>query len=229
MDGNDQNKIGHPGLGVPPPYGQYSSPPFVPPSFEANRAAAPAFPPVPPSFPTPSHDNPFHNPTPSTPQPQSNYPAAAPPSGYRVPLSTTSPFPDAALAGPPVCYDHDGVSPLFMGSALFDHSVHPCKIGPHLQPFASVAYGGVEHGHHGRFDLLPFVPQTMEWVRTSYGQIPPGRRPVDGGYEENGTKLYHALAVVNGVKAPGKTAEHLSACNVSFGGAEVQVTDYEIL
>ncbi|KAG5350887.1 hypothetical protein C0989_008921, partial [Termitomyces sp. Mn162] len=191
---------------------QWSSPPFVPPSFEANRTGAPGFPPpIPPPFPNPEHGASFPNPAPgfpSAPQPHTNQAAAAPPSGYRVPLSTTSPFPDAAVAGPPVCHDVNG-SPLFVGSALFENSVHPCKIGPHLQPFASVAYGGVERAHHGRFDLLPFVPQTMEWVHTSYGQIPPGRRPIEGGYEEHGAKLYHGLALVNGVKVPGKTSEHL--------------------
>ncbi|KNZ81914.1 hypothetical protein J132_10193 [Termitomyces sp. J132] len=69
----------------------------------------------------------------------------------------------------------------------------------------------------------------MEWVHTSYGQIPPGRRPIEGGYEEHGAKLYHGLALVNGVKVPGKTSEHLGACNVSFGGTEVTITEYEIL
>ncbi|KAF5381990.1 hypothetical protein D9615_004325 [Tricholomella constricta] len=192
-------------------YGQFSSPPFVPPSFEANRAVNPGD----PGFPSP-------------PSYGSNEPAA-PPSGYRVPLTTTSPFPEQVVAGEPVCYDGDGVSPIFIGSALFANSVHPCKIGPHLQPFASVAYGGVEHGHEGRYDLLPFIPQTMEWVHTSYGQIPPGRRPIEGGYEETGEKLYHGLVTLNGVKVPGKTGEHLGACNVSFGGSEIAITEHEIL
>jgi len=228
-DGKDKTKDGHNVADgsagqsfapMPPSYGQWSSPPIVPPSFEANRAAAPGFPSA-PSFP---------NTAPSFPtSPSSQSHNAAPPSGYRVPLITTSQFPDAVVAGQPPCYDGDGVTPIFIGSALFGNSVHPCKIGPHLQPFVSVAYGGVEYAHHGRFDLLPFVPQTMEWVRSSFGQIPPGRRPIEGGYEEDGAKLYHGLALVNGVRVPGKTGEHLGACNVSFGGAEVAVTDHEIL
>ena len=49
----------------------------------------------------------------------------------------------------------------------------------------------------------------MEFVRTSRGLIPQGRRPVEGGYEENGAKLYHAVAMVNGVRVPGKTGAHL--------------------
>jgi len=93
-----------------------------------------------------------------------------------------------------------------------------------------VAYGGNERPHYGRYDLLPFTPDTMELVRTSHGHIPPGRRPVEGGYEEHGARLYHAVAEVNGVRAPGKTGEHLAACNVGFGGGEHTVTtNYEIL
>lgn len=168
-------------------YGQFSSPPVVPPHFDP-------------------HPPPYQNAPPtatSTPVAQS-----APPSGYRVPLTTNATFPDSSLTGHPPCYDTDG-SPIFIGSALFDRSVQPCKIGPHLSPFAAVAFGGLEHGHHGRYDLLPFVPQTMEFVLTSHGRVPPGRRPIEGGYEEHGAKLYHAVANIHGVRVPGKTGEHL--------------------
>jgi len=193
-------------------YGQFSSPPIVPPSFDPHHVAVP-------TFSTASYEA----------APNRDAPAP-PPSGYRVPLTTTAAFPDPQQAGQPPCYDADGVSPIFIGSALLGNSVHPCKIGPHLSPFASLPYGGVEHGHHGRFDLLPFVPQTMEFVHTSYGRIPPGRRPIEGGYEENGGKLYHAIGQVNGVRVPGKTGEHLGACNVGFGGQEIVITEnYEIL
>ena len=165
-------------------YGQFSSPPIVPPHFEPDPPAYQNAPPAVTSAPV------------------------APPSGYRVPLTTTSGFPDSSLTGHPPCYDSDG-SPIFIGSALFEKSVQPCKIGPHLSPFASVAFGGLEHGHHGRYDLLPFNPQTMEFVPTSHGLIPQGRRPIEGGYEEYGGKLYHAVAHVHGVRVPGKTGEHL--------------------
>jgi len=153
-----------------------------------------------------------------------------PPSGFRLPLSATAPFPDPSQTGQPPFYDADGVSPVFIGSALLEGSVHPCKIGPHLQPFASVPYGGGEYGHHGRFDLLPFKPDQMEFVHTSRGVIPPGRRPIEGGYEQDGNKLYHAVAVVNGAKVPGKTGEHLRGSRVAFGGTEYEIDDnYEIL
>ena len=169
----------------------------------SSSGAAPAFPSAPPSVPQPSL-------YPGQ-VPKMSYDQQPPPSGYRTPLDSHDgkPFPtDFQEVGPPVTYDLDG-SPIFIGSVLFDNAVHPCKIGPHLDPPAQVAYGGVEQGHHGRYDLLPFVPEQMEWVQTSHGRIPDGRRAVEGGYEEGGEKLYHALAHVNGVKVPGKTGEHL--------------------
>ncbi|KAK0193786.1 hypothetical protein F5146DRAFT_1134581 [Armillaria mellea] len=173
--------------------------------------------------------------TPPMPQPHFDQQRGAPPiqqapsSGFRIPLHSSSTFPQGGLAGPPPCHDLDG-SPVYIGSAIFDKSVHPCKIGPHLHVPCSVAYGGGEMGHKGRYDLLPFVPDTMEFVRTSQGRVPAGRRPVEGGYEEDGTPLYHAVGSVNGIKVPGKTGAHLGGCNLSFGGDEHVVRDnYEIL
>ncbi|TRM64693.1 hypothetical protein BD626DRAFT_489603 [Schizophyllum amplum] len=172
----------------------------------------------------------FPSNAPMTSPPPPNYTPNPPSSGYRLPLATTQAFPaNAQQLGPPPCTDLDG-SPIYIGSALFDNSVHPCKIGPHLQTYAAVAYAGAELLHSGRFDLLPFLPEQMEWVHTSGGRIPQGRRPVEGGYEESGAKLYHAIATIDGLRVPGKTGEHLGAANVSFGGAEHVVRDgYEVL
>ncbi|PFH49004.1 hypothetical protein AMATHDRAFT_123775, partial [Amanita thiersii Skay4041] len=154
-----------------------------------------------------------------------------PPGGNRIPLITPSqaPFPDSQQTGAPPCYDSSG-SPIYIGSALLVDSVHPCKIGPHLAGRALVAYGGREYPHNGRYDLLPFVPELMEFVTTSHGRIPPGRRPISGGFEESGRPLYHAMAVVNGTRVPGKTGEHLGGCNVGYGGREHAIKEnYEIL
>ncbi|KAJ3888131.1 hypothetical protein GG344DRAFT_90129 [Lentinula edodes] len=154
-------------------------------------------------------------------------PPPIPSSGYRIPLAENSAFPTDLR---PLFFDADGVSPVFMGSAIFPDSVHPCKIVPALDPKCMVPYGGREHHHHGRYDLLPLDSNTMEFVRTSHGQIPPGRRPVEGGYEENGSKLYHGIATVNGVQVPGKTGLHLGGCNVSFAGGEHVIHEnYDIL
>jgi len=70
----------------------------------------------------------------------------------------------------------------------------------------------------------------MEWVHTREGEVPYGRRPVEGGYEESGEKLYHALVHINGIHVPGKTGHHLGGANVALGGYEHTVShDYKIL
>jgi hypothetical protein len=132
----------------------------------------------------------------------------APPSGYRIPLDPNAQFPAPDLLGRPPATDFDGSTPVFVGSAIFPDSVQPCKIIPSLHPPCRVSSGGTELEYHGRFDLLPVTPD-MEWVPTSRGQIPPGRRPIEGGYESSGGKLYHALGSIQGVYVPGKAGEHL--------------------
>ncbi|KAE9406313.1 hypothetical protein BT96DRAFT_811039 [Gymnopus androsaceus JB14] len=70
----------------------------------------------------------------------------------------------------------------------------------------------------------------MEIVRTKDRLIPPGRKVIQGGYEEDGTVLFHNVATIDGVKLPGKTATRLGGCNVPFRGQEYPVRDnYEIL
>ncbi|KZS88068.1 hypothetical protein SISNIDRAFT_460118 [Sistotremastrum niveocremeum HHB9708] len=174
--------------------------------------------------------------TPSLPPAESAPPGDPPPyshppaSGYRIALTTTSPFPPLQSTLSPCSWDADRESPIFFGSAIFARSVHPCKIAPRLQPSCRVPYAGREYEHHGRYDLLPFIPAMMELVPTSRGLIPEDRHPIEGGYEETGEKLYHAMGSVNGIMVPGKTAEHLGGCNLPFGGGEhVLRENYSIL
>lgn len=174
-------------------------------------------------------------------------PHHVPPSGYRIPLGMPAAA-AAAAAGEPSSSsypsfpgiertreapftDADGRSPVFIGSALLQDSVHPCKIVPSIQNEpCRVSFGGGEVAHMGRYDLLPFVPALMEFVPTSNGYVPHGRMPVKGGFEQNGAELFHAVAVIDGVKVPGKTGIHLGGCNVPYGGREHVVSEkYEIL
>ena len=146
-------------------------------------------------------------------------PEASPPrypeskaSGYRIDVSASSEFLSDASnrVGKPPCLDADGTSPVYLGSAtLTDHSVHPCKIVPHIPYPCRVPYDGEELWHCGPYNFLAFDPETMEWVTTSRGRIPDGREPVQGGIEDNGEPLYHAIGVVHGVRVPGKTGVHL--------------------
>lgn len=88
-------------------------------------------------------------------------PPPIPSSGYRIPLAENSAFP---IDLRPLFFDADGVSPVFMGSAIFPDSVHPCKIVPALDPKCMVPYGGREHHHHGRYvsyDTMTFGRLTI--------------------------------------------------------------------
>ncbi|KAG8708633.1 hypothetical protein FRC09_001121 [Ceratobasidium sp. 395] len=70
-----------------------------------------------------------------------------------------------------------------------------------------------------RYDILP-ITNDMEWVPGQGGVIPYGKTPVEGGYEGQNT-LYHAYAVIQGVKVPGKTGSHLGGANIGYGGREM--------
>lgn len=58
-------------------------------------------------------------------------------------------------------------------------------------------------------NVLHVDADAMEWMSTSLGRIPIGVQPVEGGYDKNGERFYHATCVFNGVTVPGKTGEHL--------------------
>ena len=166
------------------------------------------------SFPIPEYHEPppsYTPPAAALPQPHHQQQQQVPPSGYRVPLGTPGqPFPGIDKTREAPFTDADGKSPVFLGSAIMeDGSVHPCKVAPKLPSPCRVPFGGGEREHRGRYDLLPFVPELMEFVLTSRGQVPPGRRPVKGGFEKSGQELYHAVATINGVRIPGKTGAHL--------------------
>ncbi|GAA6014579.1 hypothetical protein JCM11491_004547 [Sporobolomyces phaffii] len=147
--------------------------------------------------------------------------------GLRVPCSSANAFPTTDLVGKAPFTDLDG-GPVFVASALVagGRSVHPCKV---TNGKCMVSFGGGEHHHQGRFDILP-ITQEMEWVAASYGQIPKGRRPVEGGFEENGSHLFHAVLTIDGVSVPGKTGAHLHGANFPWGGGErVEEGGYSVL
>lgn len=133
-----------------------------------------------------------------------------PHSGQRIHLNSSQDsfknisFPGPEIAHLPPCIDVDG-SPVYLASAVdFKGGVHPCKVAPHLAPaLVRVPFNGEEVSHYGEYELLPFVPEVMEYVPSSMGRVPEGRNAILGGYEgEN--KLYHALATIEGVQVPGK-------------------------
>ncbi|CAG7849196.1 SubName: Full=Uncharacterized protein {ECO:0000313/EMBL:CCA74253.1} [Serendipita indica DSM 11827] len=152
----------------------------------------------------------------------------SPPTGHRVPLDHFTPFPGEDITGPPPFRDVDG-SPVFIGSGFLEGSVHPCKIVPSQNPACLLPYNGTEIRHNGRYELLPFDPITMEWVPARNGRVPEGRRAVEGGYEDYGPRLYHAVGIHNGFVVPGKTGKHLRGINIGFGGLEYNIASEYLL
>ncbi|PBK68342.1 hypothetical protein ARMSODRAFT_860347, partial [Armillaria solidipes] len=125
-------------------------------------------------------------------------------SGFRIPLGLSTTFPSEDLTGPAPWYDTNG-DPIYIGSTIFRRSVIPCMIEPHhpVGPCISYPFHGHEIGHTERYDLLPFNPNTMEFVPMSLIGFPAGRKLVKGGYEQDGSLLYHKVAMLNGIRIPG--------------------------
>ena len=112
----------------------------------ADRGVGGSFP-APPAYTAP----PVQQPVPQIPVDTTHIPS----SGYRIPLTTTAAFP-YDRAGQAPCLDLDGKerlrvrcsissfarlgSPVFLGSALLQGSVHPCKIVAHFVPPCLVSH-----------------------------------------------------------------------------------------
>ncbi|PVF95307.1 hypothetical protein CPB86DRAFT_596357 [Serendipita vermifera] len=151
--------------------------------------------------------------------PVENKKTRPPATGYRIPLEGGMPLPDISITGPPPFRDVDG-SPVFLGSGIMGTTVQPCKICPARPLPCVIPYGGWEVNHPGRYDLLPFDPETMEWVPTRFGRVPAGRKAVEGGYEDHGVRLYHAVGYFEGHLIPGKTGVHLGGVRSGLNGIE---------
>lgn len=91
--------------------------------------------------------------------------------------------------------------------------------------------GGVEWtGQVGDpFFIVRLDPRTMEWAYASDGRLPPGRRPVEAGFEYDGRPLYHAAALIDGKRVPGKVGTHLVGAGIPYGGVEHVRNYYQVL
>ncbi|KIJ37609.1 hypothetical protein M422DRAFT_259969 [Sphaerobolus stellatus SS14] len=151
-----------------------------------------------------------------------------PAAGYRYPLTAYNPFPDIKSLPPTKLHDiGDPSQPIYVGSVAFQNAIHPCKTVPHLDYFVRVPYGGREVEPHGRYDILPIDENWMEWVQTSHGRIPPGRRPVEDGFEETREKLFHALAKSMEIGFLARLVNTFA--KIPFGGERIVQNDYLIL
>ena len=124
------------------------------------------------------------------------------------------------------------VAQSFIGLASFEGGLVPCKIVPGLMPRpVRVGWNSTEHTLETNqpFFIILLDAATMEWVPARDGVMPDGRKPIQAGYEHNGEPLYHAVAMINGVKVPGKVGEHLGGAFVPFEGHEHFRKHYQVL
>ncbi|KAH8813407.1 hypothetical protein DL96DRAFT_1716315 [Flagelloscypha sp. PMI_526] len=149
------------------------------------------------------------------------------PGTTRIRMNWDSSFADASKFGQPPTFDRNG-KPLYFASLIHESQVIPGKAGDHLHRKVGAPLRGKELTGP-QFDILPFDPTTMELVPSSNGIIPGGRRPIEGGYEANGT-TYHALVHVDGVYLPGKFHEHSHGAHASSNGKEhYRLENYKLL
>ncbi|KZV95701.1 hypothetical protein EXIGLDRAFT_465400 [Exidia glandulosa HHB12029] len=159
-------------------------------------------------------------------------PAFAPqpfsPPAYSLRVPNGSNFPGADQTGPAATFDK--LRPVFLGLAHVEGGLHPCKVMPDFAPNpVRVGYGGGERSVETDFFVVPVDASRMEWVAASHGRTPEGRTPVEAGHENDGTPLYHAVALVDGLPVPGKCGPGLRSAHVPYGGVELVREYYQIL
>ena len=111
---------------------------------------------------------------------------------------------------------------IWTARALHAGGVHPGKVRPAFGA-ANIPYGGNEI-KVANYEVL------MEeglWVKASGGRVPDGAVVV--GFEADGQPLFLARAAYNGGIHQGKVRLAFGAANISWGGKEVKVADYEVL
>ncbi|KAH7102992.1 hypothetical protein BKA62DRAFT_698263 [Auriculariales sp. MPI-PUGE-AT-0066] len=153
-------------------------------------------------------------------------PYAPPQHAIPVDLRNGGRFPSLGLTGPPPtsCREY----PVFIGLAPYMGGLVPCKVVN--STCAKIGHTYKEYQIDGPFFVVPLNPLMMEWVHTSHGKIPHGRRPVEAGFEHTGEALYHAVGLVDGVRVPGKAGEHLiKGAHLPYMGEERICPYYLIL
>lgn len=139
--------------------------------------------------------------------------------GQWIVSSVYQPVPTGAIqAG----FDVDN-SPIYVGRSFHEGDQLPAKVVPSKQK-AYVCYGGQEHTKT-EYELLCFG--NVNWVPSSGGYIPPNA--VIAGHTVNGEPLFIGRAHFNGSLVPGKIQQTHHTLYIPFDGAEVALTDYEVL
>ena len=111
-------------------------------------------------------------------------------------------------------------TPLYLcrGKYGADNGVHPGK--------TRAAFNGCNIGWGGKEVAIANYEVLVGWKATSGSNIP--ANAVQGGQEAAGA-LYICRADYQGGKHMGKTRAAFNACNVSWGGKEIQAPNYEVM
>uniref|UniRef100_U5EST7 Putative cytoplasm n=1 Tax=Corethrella appendiculata TaxID=1370023 RepID=U5EST7_9DIPT len=141
------------------------------------------------------------------------------PGGAWQSCSTDSSFPTKMVrAG----VDSDG-SAIYVGRAFHEGDMVPAKVVP-SKNCAFIAYGGEEILKE-EFEVMrsgDFV-----WEFATNGAIPVGA--VEIGKTSEGEPLYMGRALYSGTQTPGKIHPSHGCLYIPFDGAEVSLTEYEVL
>lgn len=94
---------------------------------------------------------------------------------------------------------------VYFGSAVVGKGISPCRIYSNGSCF--VLLNGLDILYDGNYFILMYDSKSceFEWVNSELGDIPLGRTPVKGGYEESGEAWYHATVNVDSGYLPAKT------------------------
>uniref|UniRef100_A0A182IKE0 DUF3421 domain-containing protein n=1 Tax=Anopheles atroparvus TaxID=41427 RepID=A0A182IKE0_ANOAO len=118
--------------------------------------------------------------------------------------------------------DGDG-EVIYVGRAFHEGDMIPAKVIPGKN-MAFVCHGGEEVLKED-FEVLRYG--AFVWEYASNGSVP--ETAVKIGQTADGEPLFMGRAIYNGSQTPGKVHTSHGCCYLPFDGAEVSVTEYEVL
>ncbi|XP_052895735.1 uncharacterized protein LOC128302926 [Anopheles moucheti] len=112
---------------------------------------------------------------------------------------------------------------IYVGRAFHEGDMVPAKVIP-TKNVAFVCHGGEEVLKED-FEVLRYG--AFVWEYASNGSVPETAMRI--GQTTEGEPLYMGRAIYSGSQTPGKVHPSHGCCYLPFDGAEVSVTDYEVL
>uniref|UniRef100_A0A4Y0BI90 DUF3421 domain-containing protein n=1 Tax=Anopheles funestus TaxID=62324 RepID=A0A4Y0BI90_ANOFN len=112
---------------------------------------------------------------------------------------------------------------IYVGRAFHEGDMVPAKVIP-TKNVAFVCHGGEEVLKED-FEVLRYG--AFVWEYASNGSVPETAMKI--GQTTDGEPLYMGRAIYSGSQTPGKVHPSHGCCYLPFDGAEVSVTDYEVL